>query len=469
MKYVSTRGQSAPVDFLTASLAGLAPDGGLYTPADWPLIARPKSGDSYVETATRVLSAFAGDTLPEGVIRELATRAYAPFAHQSVAPLVEVGPGRWMLELHHGPTLAFKDVAMRLIAQLYDYVLEQRDERMTILCATSGDTGGAAASAFAGSKRVDIVILHPLNRVSPTQRLFMTATGASNVHNLALEGDFDGTQAILKQLIADEQFKRRVGLAAVNSINWTRVAAQSVYFAQAQAQLGADTPIHFVVPTGNFGDALAAYVASRCGLLQGFRCTAAVNANDTMARLMSGKPLTKGATSPTISPAMDIQLPSNFERLLFEATSPDLAPGSRNGAAVAKAYSDLALKGEGAIPAEVAQRLAVAGFDAQRVSDAETRDEMKCTLAETGLVVCPHTAVGLAAARRVRDAKGPILTLATAHAAKFPETVKETLGVDVGLPERATPFVSRPEQFETGPMSADHVRERIESLIAGSR
>lgn len=469
MKYVSTRGQSDPVDFLTASLAGLAPDGGLYTPTVWPTIARPKRGDSYVETATRVLSAFAGGTVPEEVIRELSTRAYAPFAHQSVAPLVEVAPGRWMLELHHGPTLAFKDVAMRLIAQLYDYVLEQRGERMTILCATSGDTGGAAASAFAGSKRVDMVILHPLNRVSPTQRLFMTATGANNVHNLALEGDFDGTQAILKQLLADDQFRRRTGLAAVNSINWTRVAAQSVYFAQAQAQLGADTPIHFVVPTGNFGDALAAYVASRTGLLEGFRCTAAVNANDTMARLLSGKALTKGATAPTISPAMDIQLPSNFERLFFEATSPGLAPGARDGAVVAKAYADLASKGEGAIPAEVAQRLAAAGFDAERVSDAETREEMKRTLAETGWVVCPHTAVGLAAARRVRNADGPIVSLATAHAAKFPETVKETLGIDVSLPERASPFVSRPEKFETGPMSADHVRKRIEDVIAGKR
>ncbi len=194
-----------------------------------------------------------------------------------------------MLELHHGPTLAFKDVAMRLIAQLYDHILGQRGERMMILCATSGDTGGAAAAAFAGSKNVDLMILHPLDRVSPTQRLFMTATGADNVHNLALEGDFDDTQAILKQLLADDQFRRRTRLAAVNSINWTRVAAQSVYFAQAQAQLGAETPIRFVVPTGNFGDALAGYVASRCGLLAGFECVAAVNANDALARLLEGQ------------------------------------------------------------------------------------------------------------------------------------------------------------------------------------
>ena len=467
MKYVSTRGHSEAVDFLTASLAGLAPDGGLYTPVSWPQIPRPKPGDTYVETATRVLSAFAGGTLSDDVIRTLAERAYAPFAHQSVAPLVEVSPNRWMLELHHGPTLSFKDVAMRLIAQLYDHVLEQRGERMTILCATSGDTGGAAASAFAGSTRVDLVILHPHNRVSPTQRLFMTATGADNVHNLALEGDFDGTQAILKQLIGDEQFKRRVGLAAVNSINWTRVAAQSVYFAQAQAQLGADRPIHFVVPTGNFGDALAGYVASRAGLLNSFRITAAVNANDAMARLLSGQPLTRGETAPTISPAMDIQLPSNFERLFFEATSANGDPTARNGAIVAKAYAELAAKGQGAIPADVSARLASMGLDGQRVSDAETREEMKRTLAETGWVVCPHTAVGLAAARRVKH-DGPVVTLATAHAAKFPETVHEVLGVDAPLPPRAHAFASRTEKFDTGPMSADFVRDRILSIAAKS-
>jgi threonine synthase len=469
MNYVSTRGQSEPVDFLTASLAGLAPDGGLFTPASWPKIAPPKTGDSYVETATRILTAFAGGTLDAQTIRGMAEQAYAPFAHQSVTPLVEVGPGRWMLELHHGPTLAFKDLAMRLIAQLYDHVLERRGERMTILCATSGDTGGAAASAFAGSKHVDIVILHPLDRVSPTQRLFMTATGARNVHNLALEGDFDGTQAILKQLLADEQFRRRTRLAAVNSINWTRVAAQSVYYAQAQAQLGADRSIHFVVPTGNFGDALACYVAARCGLIARLSCTAAVNANDAMARLLSGGRMTKGETAPTLSPAMDIQIPSNFERLFFEATSADLSPGKRNGAVVAKAYADLAGKGGADLPAEIASRFAAMGLGAERISDAETVEEMKRTRAETGRIVCPHTAVGLAAARRVRDHDGPVVALATAHAAKFPETVKAALGIDVGLPDRARAFASRPEQFDKGPMDAGFVARRIETIVAQSR
>lgn len=459
MKYVSTRGNAEPADFVSASLMGLAPDGGLFSPDSFPQVERPNATATYVETATRILSAFAGASLPEQVIREMCVRAYAPFAHQSVAPLTEVGPGRWMLELHHGPTLAFKDVAMRLIAQLYDHILGMRGERMTILCATSGDTGGAAASAFAGSKHVDMVILHPLNRVSPTQRLFMTATGADNIHNLALEGDFDGTQAILKQLLADDQFRRRTRLAAVNSINWTRVAAQSVYFAQAQAQLGRDRNVRFVVPTGNFGDALAGYVASRCGLLKHFDVVSAVNANDAMARLIAGLPLKKGHTAATLSPAMDIQLPSNFERLLFEAAG-------RDGAAVASAYAQLANSGEAPLPKSAAAKLGTMGLSAERVSDHETIDEMKRTHAETGWIVCPHTAVGLAAARRSPHVDGPVVTLATAHAAKFPETVKQALGIDVGLPDRAHAFTSKPEKFDTGPMSADFVRQRVEAIVA---
>jgi len=456
MNYISTRGRTEPVDFVSASLTGLAPDGGLFSPVAYPSLT-PEAGLSYVEAATRVLSAFAGDTLSEGTVRQLCARAYEPFAHTSVAPLVEVGPGRWMMELHHGPTLAFKDIAMRLIAQLYDHLLGQRGERMTILCATSGDTGGAAASAFAGSRNVDIVILHPLDRVSPTQRLFMTATGADNVLNLALEGDFDGTQAILKELLADESFRRHTGLAAVNSINWTRVAAQSVYFAQAQAQLGSGRPVRFVVPTGNFGDALAAYVAWRSGLLARLDVVAAVNANDAMARLLAGQPLTKGVTTASLSPAMDIQLPSNFERLLFEATG-------RDGPGVARAYSDLSRQGQGDLPKGLAEWFLTNGLSAERVSDQQTLEEMRRTLAETGWIVCPHTAVGLAAARRA-SADGPIVSLATAHAAKFPETVRLALGRAVDLPERAASFLERPEVFEKGPMSANFVRERIRVMM----
>ncbi|MEM6625909.1 MAG: threonine synthase [Pseudomonadota bacterium] len=457
MRYISTRGGADPVDFVTASLAGLAPDGGLYTPEAYPQIARPSANGSYAETATRILKAFAGDALDESVVSRLAQDAYAAFSHQSVAPLVQMGPNQWMMELHHGPTLAFKDVAMRFIAQLYDYALAQRGERMTIMCATSGDTGGAAAAAFAGLSNVDVVILHPHNRISPTQRLFMAATGAGNIHNLALEGDFDGCQAIVKALFADEQFKRRVNLSGVNSINWTRIAAQSVYFATAQAQLGAETPIRFVVPSGNFGDALAGYVAARCGLLAGFECQVAVNANDAMVHLFQGAPMKKGTTTPTASPAMDIQIPSNFERLLFEAAS-------RDGAAVRGAYDALAGKGEAPLPEAAVGPLGCMGFSAASVSDAETFEEMRRTRAETGWLVCPHTAVGLAAARRAPETDAATIVLSTAHAAKFPETVLEATGADASLPERSQEFVSRGEAYETGPMDLAHVRARTEAL-----
>ena len=459
MKYVSTRAATPePVDFVTAALAGLAPDGGLYSPMEYPRLEPAGRSESYTELATRILSAFAGDAISEQVIGGIVERAYAPFDHKAVTPLVQVGAGRWMLELHHGPTLAFKDVAMRFIAQLYDYILTQRGDRMTILCATSGDTGGAAASAFAGSKAVDIVILHPHERISPTQRLFMTATGAPNVHNLALEGDFDGTQAILKSLIGDQQFKQKTGLAAVNSINWARVAAQTVYFAFAQAQLGA-TPATFVVPTGNFGDALAGYVAYKCGLLPTYSCVAAVNENDTMRRLLVGEPLVRRETTPTLSPAMDIQTPSNVERLLFEASG-------RDGAAVRKFYRDYADNGRVEVPEKILAELSGIGLTAELVTDAQTRIEMKRTFDETGWTVCPHSAVGLAAARRVADDKAPIVSLATAHAAKFPETIREVLGQDAPLPPRAVDVAAREEVFETGPMSDTFVRDRIEAIFA---
>ncbi len=461
MKYVSTRGGGAPVDFLTAILSGLAPDGGLYTPEAYPRIAPPRAGEPYAETAARVISAFASDTLPEDTIRELCVSAYAQFSHRSVAPLVQLGPDKWMMELHHGPTLAFKDVAMLLIARLYDHVLGQRGERMTILCATSGDTGGAAAAAFAGSSNIDIVILHPLGRISPAQRRFMTTTGAPNVYNLALEGDFDGTQAILKQLIADEQLRRRTGLAGVNSINWARVAAQSVYYAQAQIQLGAGRRLRFVVPTGNFGDALAAYVAHRCGLLATLDIVTAVNANGGWARAFASGRIERAATQPTLSPAMDIQVPSNLERLLFEAAG-------RKGETVAAAYRALAAKGAADLPTELRQSLSSMGIVAEQVGDAETLEEMRHTYAETGWIVCPHTAVGVAASRRRAGAETTTVCLATAHAAKFPETVKEALGFDMIPPARAAALDGRVEIFDTGPMDAAFVRARIEA-IAGAR
>lgn len=458
MRYISTRGGAEPVDFVTASLAGLAPDGGLYTPQEFPTIDRPAQDEPYHVTAARILKAFAGDTIEYDVIEGLAAKAYGAFSHQSVAPLTQIGQGKWMMELHHGPTLAFKDVAMRFIAQLYDYALGLRGERMTIVCATSGDTGGAAAAAFAGAENVDVMILHPHNRISPVQRVFMSATGASNIHNFALEGDFDQCQAIVKELFADEQTKRRLNLSGVNSINWTRIAAQSVYFATAQAQLGADAKIRFVVPSGNFGDALAGYVAARSGLLNGFECHVAVNANDAMARLLAGENLEKGKTTPTASPAMDIQVPSNFERLVFEAAG-------RDGGVIKAAYDQLAKEGSAPLPEKAIGPLGCMGFKASSVTDAETFVEMQKTLEETGWQVCPHTAVGLHAARHnPSEADIVDIVLSTAHAAKFPETVKEAIGQDAPLPLRAHEFTSRPEVFETGPMDISHVKERMVAL-----
>ena len=270
MKYVSTRGQSAPVDFVEACLTGLAPDGGLYVPETWPQIEPANPSESYVDVATHILSAFAGDSLSEADIRGLCERAYGTFSHQSVTPLSQCGPNKFVMELHHGPTLAFKDVAMQFIGQLYDLVLGRRGERMSVVCATSGDTGGAAAAAFAGASSVDLFILHPHERVSPVQRLFMTTTGADNVHNLAVTGDFDDCQSAVKAMFADKEFAADVRLSGVNSINWARIAAQAVYYATAQAAIGPGRPIRFVVPSGNMGDAFAGYVAARCGLLAGF-------------------------------------------------------------------------------------------------------------------------------------------------------------------------------------------------------
>ncbi len=459
MHYVSTRGGGEPVDFIKAIMAGLAPDGGLYSPIEWPQIERPAPDEAYHVTAARIMKAFAGDTISLDVLTQLAEKAYAPFAHQSVAPLVQTGQNQWMMELHHGPTLAFKDVAMRFIAQIYDYVLGQRGEHMTILCATSGDTGGAAAAAFAGAENIDVTILHPDNRIAPVQRVFMSATGADNIQNLALEGDFDGTQAILKRVLADEQTTRRLKLAAVNSINWTRIAAQSTYFATAQAQMGADRALRFCVPSGNFGDALAGYVAARCGLVHGWECLVAVNANDAMARLINGGDLAKGETVPTASPAMDIQLPSNFERLFFEATG-------RDGAAVKAAYETMAATGSAPLPKQAAGALGCMGFSAQSVTDDETFAEIRQTLDETGWLVCPHTAVGLRVARLSRSSQSATIVLSTAHAAKFPQTVKEATGREAPLPPRAEPFMQREERYETGPMDIDFVKDK---MISSSR
>jgi len=458
MKYISTRGGAQPVDFVTACLTGLAPDGGLYMPEVWPQIEAGTPGEAYPETAARILSAFAGDSIPHNDLLAMCQRAYASFSHHSVAPLTELGRDTWMMELHHGPTLAFKDVAMQLIAQLYDYALERSGEHLSIICATSGDTGGAAAAAFAGAKHSDLYILHPDERISPVQRRFMTTTGAGNVHNIAIDGDFDDCQAIVKTLFADKAFVTDVGLSGVNSINWARIVAQAVYYATIQRKL--DAKIRFIVPSGNMGDALAGYVAAKCGLLYGgWECLCAVNENDALARILGKGEMRRSGAVMTPSPAMDISVPSNFERVLFEACG-------RDADFVRRTYETYAQTGDVTLPPEIVAKFGELGFVAERVTNLETMTEMQVVLDETGWLICPHTAVGTAAARRQPRSHVRSVVLATAHAAKFPETVKDATGQDAPLPARCKEIANRAEVFENMQNDANTVAAYVRSVQA---
>ncbi|MEM7493180.1 MAG: threonine synthase [Pseudomonadota bacterium] len=454
MKYISTRGQAELVDFVTACLSGLAPDGGLYVPEAWPRITPAQPSESYVSVATRVLSAFAGDAMTMDNIQTLCARAYERFSHKSVAPLVQDGANSFRMDLHHGPTLAFKDVAMQIIAQFYNFVLKARNQRMTIVCATSGDTGGAAAAAFADASQVDLFILHPHERVSPVQRLFMTTTGAQNVHNLAVDGDFDDCQRLVKAMFADRDFVQSVGLSGVNSINWARIAAQSVYYATAQAALGPDRPIRFVVPSGNMGDALAGYVAARCGLLNGFEAICGVNENRSLAELFEHGIMKRSQAVMTPSPAMDISVPSNFERLLFEVSG-------RDSEAVRNIYGQYKQAGEAELPNQIRGPLGCAGLTAHSVSNAETEAELVRYLDQTGELICPHTAVGTKVARDLPETDAATVVLATAHAAKFPETVEAATGYAVPLPERCRGLRERPEVFECVSNDLAEVKQRV--------
>lgn len=454
MKYISTRGEAPETGFAEACLAGLAPDGGLYVPKEWPRIEPARFGEPYAEVAARIISAFAGTAIPESDVQKICREAYAGFAHHSVAPLTQWGPDSWLMELHHGPTLAFKDVAMQLIAKLYDYLLAKSGETLTVVCATSGDTGGAAAAAFAGAKQSRLVILHPHERVSPVQRLFMTTTGAANILNIATDSDFDDAQAIVKSLFSDKTFARTVNLSGVNSINWARIAAQSVYYATSQAQLRG-APIRYVVPSGNMGDALAGYVAARCGLLTGgFEAVCAVNENDALARLFNTGRMTRTAAVATPSPAMDISVPSNFERVLFEITG-------RDAGAVRQTYAAYAQSGDAALPDGAQTKLGCSGLAAASINNGETLAEMERFRKETGWLICPHTAVGTALARSLPKKDVATVVLATAAASKFPETVAEATRHDAPLPARCEALQGRREVFERLPSDLGAVRARI--------
>ena len=463
MQYISTRGGAPALRFDEAMLAGLARDGGLYVPETWPRLSaeeiRGLAGRPYAEQVMTVTRPLIAGTIPEDDLAGMVEQAYAGFAHAAVVPLKQLSANSWLLELFHGPTLAFKDVAMQLLGRLIDYELTRRGERATIIGATSGDTGAAAVGAFAGLASVDVFILHPKGRVSEVQRRQMTTVTDGNVHNIALEGTFDDCQSIVKTLFGDHDFRDRMKLAGVNSINWARVMAQMVYYFSSAVSLGApDRTVSFVVPTGNFGDIFAGYAAKKMGLPIE-RLAVATNVNDILARMLATGRYALDEVVPTISPSMDIQISSNFERVLFDALE-------RDADAVNGLMRDLAEEGGFALPQGVLDTLR-GDFDAARTDEKETLDEIARIYRETGEVVDPHTAVGLSAARKLDLAAGaPVIALATAHPAKFPDAVKRAVGFKPPLPSHMSDLYERTEKFETLPNSAGDVRAFIEMNVS---
>ncbi len=467
MRYVSTRGAAPPVSFLDAVLAGLAPDGGLYVPESWPALPDIAATGHYAGVAMQVLKAFAGESLDDANCAKLTTQAYIdpPSSMdadwrakwpETVTSLAHIGPGDWVLELFHGPSLSFKDVAMQLIGPLFDYALTQRNEKLSVICATSGDTGGAAVEAIKGSARSDLFVLMPKGRVSDVQKRFMTASGAENVHAIDIEGDFDACQAIVKTLFADRDFSKRARLSGVNSINWARIVAQSVYFHVAAYTLRAPGAVNFIVPTGNFGDAFSGFVAKMCGAPIG-KIALATNANDILSRaLKTGRYERAAQSHATLSPAMDIQVASNFERILFEAVG-------RDGAMVKRLYDQFAQSGGFDIPAPALAFLRE-HFDAAAVSDEETQETMGAYWNDGhfGYLACPHTAVGLHARSKLEaPLDAPLVTLATAHPAKFPDTVEEATGVRPPLPAKCADLFERKEKVDVLPNDAEAVKRYI--------
>jgi threonine synthase len=443
MRYVSTRGQVPMLPFEDAMLSGLARDGGLYVPASVPVMDQAEiaalAGLSYEEAAYRVMRPYIGDCFSDNEFRAIIDRAYAGFGHSARCPLVQIGPNEWVLELHHGPTLAFKDVAMQLIGQMFEAVLTRRGERLTIICATSGDTGSAAIEAFRGLDAVDVFVLYPHGRVSEVQRRQMTTPTESNVHAIAVEGDFDDCQALLKAMFNDFGFLDEIGLAAVNSINWARVLAQVVYYFTSAVALGAPgRAVSFSVPTGNFGDIFAGHIARRMGLPIE-RLIIATNENDILHRtLETGVYETRGVT-PTMAPSMDIQVSSNFERMLFELYDDD-------GAAVAQSMDELGKTGRFALGEGAVTRLRE-DFYSVRSDQAATMAMIARVAGQGGPVLDPHTAIGVVAAQTCRgDVSVPMIVLGTAHAAKFPDAVEDACGVRPVLPARMADLYERGER-----------------------
>ncbi|EFH13013.1 threonine synthase [Teichococcus cervicalis] len=445
MRYVSTRGQAPARDFEGVLLAGLAEDGGLFLPETWPLLSaaewRALRGLPYAELSARLMTLFAGETIPLETMRQLTGRAYAGFGHAATAPLVQLDPRTFSLELFHGPTLAFKDMAMQLLGQLFDHVLTKRGERVTIVGATSGDTGSAAIEACADRAAIDVVILHPEGRTSEVQRRQMTTVLSPNIHNIAVQGSFDDCQDLVKAMFNDAPFRQEMRLSAVNSINWARIAAQVPYYVYAALALGApDRPVAVSVPTGNFGNVLAAWVARRMGLPIE-RLIIGANRNDILARFLAGNDMSMQKVEPSLSPSMDIQVSSNFERLLFELLG-------RDARATAEIMQRFRAEGRMPVP-DAAWRKATETFHGFALSDDGILEEIRRLHRESAYLADPHTAIGTAAARAhaPQDPGIPVIVAATAHPAKFPDAVEQATGFRPPLPARLADLYERRERY----------------------
>lgn len=458
MKYVSTRGLAPELDFEDVLLTGLAKDGGLYVPASWPRLDRDEisqlTGRPYQDVAAKVLWPFVGASIPQAELKEMIDKAYASFDDAAVTPLIQFEDNHWLLELFHGPTLSFKDIALQLLGHLFDYVLAKRQARMTVVGATSGDTGSAAIEALRGREAVSIFILHPHGRVSDVQRRQMTTVLDGNVHNIAIEGTFDDCQALVKAMFSDENYRQSIQMAAVNSINWARVMAQTVYYFYSAVALGApEKQVAFSVPTGNFGDVFAGYVATQMGLPIE-RLIIGTNVNDILVRVMKTRKYRVSDVTHTSSPAMDIQVSSNFERLLFDAYG-------RDASAIRTLMDSLSTTG-GFDVSENALGSIRNTFRACRVDENHARDTLKSVHDATGRFIDPHTAIGIAAARQERPAQHvPLISMATAHPAKFPDAVIEAIGLEPPLPARLSDLGQREERYDLLPNDLITVKDYI--------
>jgi threonine synthase len=457
VRYVSTRGSAPELGFADALLAGLAPDGGLYVPSEWPDLPPISPEAGYAAAAAAVMAPYVGDDIATDVLTAICDDAYATFRHPAVCPLVQIGDDEWLLELFHGPTLAFKDVALQVVGPLFDHVLGSRSERVTVVCATSGDTGSAAIDAVAGRDNVDIVILYPAGRVSEVQRRQMTTVGAANVRTIAVEGTFDDCQDLVKAMFNDPAFRERHRLAAVNSINWARVMAQVVYYATASASLGG-RPVTFAVPTGNFGNVLAGWIALRTGAP--IEClVVGSNRNDILTRFFETHTMRTADVVPTLSPSMDIQVSSNFERLLFEANG-------RDGGLTAEQMSRFRATGQLVVEDDVFAEAFAPAFRAARLDDEASLAVIEQVHDGTGLLVDPHTAVGLGAGRRCRREGAALVALATAHPAKFPDAVERATGTRPALPAHLSDLFDRPERTTVLPADLAAVKSFVATVPA---